>query len=219
MEYPYDCVEQTWNRYYANSIASFIVGSSPRIKQVFEKWKTSDTAALVSNLQKNEELKSVLLEETPWVLQAKTETEQKKNIALLFDLVRMGNELSSSYERLKQMQSPNGGFVWFKGGPDDRYMTQYIITGVGHLMKIGAIAQGHKPKLDEILATAIPYLDRKIKQDYDELVKHKTDLTKYQPSYAIIQYLYARSFFTEIPVDQASRKAHDYFRGRAQATW
>src|SRR5690606_27228358 len=55
MEYPYDCVEQTWNRYYANSIASFIVGSSPRIKQVFEKWKTSDTAALVSNLQKNEE--------------------------------------------------------------------------------------------------------------------------------------------------------------------
>ena len=78
MEYPYDCAEQTWNRYYANSLATFIANSSPRIKQVFEQWKTTDTAALMSNLQKNEELKAVLLEETPWVLQAKTEAEQKK---------------------------------------------------------------------------------------------------------------------------------------------
>ena len=73
--------------------------SSPRIKQIFEKWKTIDTAALLSNLQKNQELKSVLLEETPWVLQAKTEEQQKKNIALLFDMVRMSNELESvTYE-------------------------------------------------------------------------------------------------------------------------
>ena len=89
-----------------------------------------------SNLQKNQELKAVLLEETPWVLQAKTEAQQKKNIALLFDMVRMSSELNSSYEKLKQMQTENGGFVWFKGGPDDRYMTQYIVTGIGHLKKL-----------------------------------------------------------------------------------
>ena len=93
MEYPYDCAEQTWNRYYANSLASFIANSSPRIKQVFEQWKTKDTAALLTNLQKNEELKAVLLEETPWVLQAKTEAEQKKNIALLFDMIRMSQRI------------------------------------------------------------------------------------------------------------------------------
>ena len=142
MEYPYECAEQTWNRYYANSLASFIANSSPRIKQIFEKWKTKDTAALLSNLQKNEELKAVLLEETPWVLQAKSEAEQKKNIALLFDMVRMSQELNSSYEKLKQMQSSNGGFVWFKGGPDDRYMTQYIVTGIGHLKKLKGM-HGH----------------------------------------------------------------------------
>ena len=86
--------------------------------------------------RKNEELKAILLEETPWVLQAKSEAEQKKNIALLFDMIRMSHELNSSYEKLKQMQSSNGGFVWFKGGPDDRYMTQYIVTGIGHLKKL-----------------------------------------------------------------------------------
>ncbi|HKO79822.1 MAG TPA: alpha-2-macroglobulin family protein, partial [Chitinophagaceae bacterium] len=219
MEYPYDCAEQTWNRYYANSLATFIANSSPRIKQVFEQWKTKDTAALLSNLQKNEELKTVLLEETPWVLQAKTESEQKKNIALLFDMIRMSNELNSSYDKLKQMQSSNGGFVWFKGGPDDRYMTQYIVTGIGHLKKLNGYADGQKPKLDEILALAIPYLDKKIKDDYDNLVKYKTDLKKYAPGYSEIQYLYMRSFFPEYPIAATSKKAYDYFRGRTQLTW
>ena len=106
MEYPYECAEQTLNRYYANSLATMIANSSPRIKQIFEKWKTKDTSALLSNLQKNQELKSVLLEETPWVLEAKAEEQQKKNIALLFDMVRMSNELNSAYEKLKEMQVP-----------------------------------------------------------------------------------------------------------------
>src|SRR5439155_20801218 len=163
MEFPYECAEQTWNRYYANSLASKIANSSPRIKQIFEQWKIKDTSALLSNLQKNEELKSVLLEETPWVLEAKTEKQQKKNISLLFDIVKMSGELNSSLEKLKQMQSSNGGFVWFSGGPDDRYITQYIVTGIGHLKKIDAYANGQEDKLKQILSTAISYLDRKIK--------------------------------------------------------
>lgn len=219
MEYPYECAEQTWNRYYANSLAAFIANSSPRISQVFEQWKNSDTAALLSNLQKNEELKNILLEETPWVLQAKTEAEQKKNIALLFDMVKMSGQLNSSYEKLKQMQSSNGGFVWFAGGPDDRYITQYIVTGIGHLKKLKGIAAGQDDKLKQILATAVPYLDKKIKEDYDELVKHKADLKKYTPGYSAIQYLYMRSFFPEYKIPAASQTAYTYFRNRAQQAW
>ncbi len=219
MEYPYECAEQTWNRYYANSLASYIANSSPKIKQVFEQWKIKDTAALMSNLEKNQELKAVLLEETPWVLQAKNETEQKRNIALLFDLVRMSEQLNTSYEKLKQMQSSNGGFVWFTGGPDDRYITQYIVTGIGHLKKLKGIAAGQETKLKAILSTAIPYLDKKIKEDYDELVKYKTDLKKYTPGYTTIQYLYMRSFFPEYEIAKASQTAYTYFRGRMQQTW
>jgi len=219
MEYPYDCAEQIWNRYYANSLASFIANSSPRIKQVFDQWKIKDTAALMSNLQKNQELKAVLLEETPWVLQAKTEAEQKKNIALLFDLVRMSRELNNSYEKLKQMQSPNGGFVWFKGGPDDRYMTQYIVTGIGHLKKLKGIAAGQDDKLRAIIASAIPYLDLKIKKDYDDLIRYKANLKNQQISYIQIQYLYMRSFFPEYKIAQASLTAYNYYRGQAQQYW
>ncbi|WP_221390185.1 alpha-2-macroglobulin [Dyadobacter sp. NIV53] len=219
MEYPYDCAEQTWNRYYANSIATYISNRSTRIAKVFETWRTEDTTALLSNLQKNQELKSVLLEETPWVLAAKTETQQKKNIALLFDLVRMGNELNASFDKLKQMQSANGGFVWFKGGPDDRYMTQYIVTGIGHLKKINALQNGQEDKINTILQTAIPYLDKRIKEDYDLLLKGKAVSKNYTPDAIIIQYLYMRSFFPEQRIPDASQKAYQYFRERAQLTW
>ncbi|AHF14131.1 alpha-2-macroglobulin [Niabella soli DSM 19437] len=219
MEYPYECAEQTWNRYYANSLATLIANSSPKIKQVFDTWKTQDTAALLSNLQKNQELKSVLLEETPWVLQAKTEAQQKKNLALLFDLMRMSGELNRAYEKLSQLQSPNGGFVWFKGGRDDQYMTQYIITGIGHLKKLNAIEPSQIQKSNTIVNKALPYLDARIKDTYDDLIKNKIDLNGYIPSYYVIQYLYMRSFFSNNKIAANAQKAVGYFMERAAKTW
>jgi TonB-dependent SusC/RagA subfamily outer membrane receptor len=176
MEYPYECAEQTWNRFYANALAHHIVSKMPKIKAVFEQWKTKDTAALLSNLQKNEELKAVLLAETPWVLQAKNEEQQKKNIALLFDMVRMSKELDKALNQLQQMQSSNGGFVWFKGGPDDRYITQYIVTGIGHLMKLKAMPVSSEKTINTMLAKAIPYLDKKLTDDHEWLKKQKVKL-------------------------------------------
>lgn len=219
MEYPYECAEQTFNRYYANALAAKIANASPKIKAVFEKWKTLDTAALLSNLQKNEELKSALLQETPWVLEAKSEEQQKKNIALLFDMVKLGKELESSLNKLKEMQSPNGGFVWFKGGPDDRYITQYIVTGIGHLQKLEAVPASTKEKIKAILKTAVPYLDKKIKEDYDYLIKSKAKLSTQQIGYIQTQWLYMRSFFPDYKVAAASQKAYDYYRGQSQQFW
>jgi uncharacterized protein YfaS (alpha-2-macroglobulin family) len=220
MEYPYDCAEQVFNRYYANSLASTIANASPRIKEIFERWKNADTSALLSNLQKNQELKSVLLQETPWVLQANSEAQQKKNIALLFDMVRMSNELATAISKLKELQSANGGFVWFKGGPDDRYMTQYILTGIGHLKKLNALPTNDQT-LQEIISKALPYLDARIKEDYDNLQKQSKQKT-FSPdniSGLQIQYLYMRSFFPEYAVPGTVFKAYNYYRSQAQKAW
>lgn len=218
-ETKYECVDQIFNRFYANSLASKIANSSPRIKAIFEKWKNLDTAALLSNLQKNEELKAVLLQETPWVLEAKNEEQQKKNIALLFDMVRMNRELQTALAKLQTMQSSNGGFVWFKGSPDDRYMTQYIVTGLGHLYKLGAIPEAQQAGVQAILRTAIPYLDNKLKQEYDDLLKYKADLKLNNLSYTAIQYMYMRSFFKSIPVAQSATTAVNYYKGQAAKFW
>ena len=219
IEYPYDCAEQNFNRYYANSLAQKIANSSPEIKAIFEKWKTSDTVALMSNLQKNEELKSVLLQETPWVLQAQSEAQQKKNIALLFDMVKMSSQLESSLNKLVEMQSPNGGFVWFKGGPDNRYITQYIVTGIGHLKKLNAYPTAQESKLKLILDKAILYLDRMLKEDYDNLIKYKSNLKENNLSSIAVQYLYMRSFFPEYAIAKETQTAYNYYREQTKKYW
>ncbi|WP_439557863.1 alpha-2-macroglobulin family protein [Dyadobacter sp.] len=217
MEYPHECAEQTWNRYYANAVASNIVSKSPRVAAIFNSWKTVDTVALTSNLQKNQELKSLLLEETPWVLAAKSESEQKRNIALLFDLMKMKGELDTYLGKLREMQNESGGFPWFKGGHDDRYITQYIVTGIGRLLQKKVIARNDN--INVILGKAFPYLDRELKEDYDRLIKSQVNMQEYVPGPQQVQYLYMRSCFDNAPVANTASKAYQYFKQSARTSW
>jgi len=217
MEYPYECAEQTFNRYYANAIGAYIANSDPRIKKVFEVWRDFQPDALLSNLEKNEELKQVLIEETPWLRDAQNETERKRKLGVLFDLNKMSNESDACINKLAKMQVPNGGWPWFDGGPDSRYITQYIVCGMGHLKKLGV--DPNNTKLNNMMVAAVGYLDNQIKRDYDELIKYGVGLELDNISYYHIQYLYARSFFPEIDVKQKDKVAHDYYYGQAEKYW
>src|SRR5690606_2535045 len=131
-----------------------------RIQDVFNQWKNADV--LMSNLEKNEELKSILIQETPWLRDAESETEQKKRIALLFDLNKMSNELQSAMRKLENNQLSNGAWAWFNGGRENRFITQHIITGFGHLNKLG-VATDENTKMIE---KAINYLDAEFVKEY-----------------------------------------------------
>lgn len=223
MEYPYDCVEQTFSKFYANSIASHIANSNPRIKQVFDTWKNIQPDALLSKLEQNEELKSALLEETPWVLQATNESERKRNVALLFDLNRMASERERALAKVARVQSPNGGFPWFPGMPEDRYMTQHIVASLGHLDRMGVIKSAADASVSDLLNNAIRYLDQQIADDYAQLkalaAKKQIKLEDKHIGYAQIQYLYARSYFTTIAVPAGTKSAFDYYIGQAKKYW
>lgn len=215
MEYPHECAEQLFDRYYANALASKIVNSSPKMKQLFSTWRTADTAALLSNLQKNQELKSVLLEETPWVMEGKTEAQQKKNIALLFELTRMDRELGAALDRLKAMQSANGSFPWFKGGYEDRYITQYILTGIGHLQQLKVVSPD---KIASLVKPALAYVDAQLKKDYEQEIKTKGARPQYMGSLPV-QYLYMRSMFNNYGIPGEVFAAVNYYRKKAQQLW
>ncbi len=215
MEYPYECAEQTFNRMYANTLASSIVNKYPKIKAVFEEWK-KDTTAFKSNLQKNEELKQMLLQETPWVLNATTEQQKQKNIALLFDVVKMSSGINEVIEKLQQLQTSNGGFAWFKGGYESRYITNYILTGIGKLKKINALSKEQDEKLQSIADKALSYMDEHLLNDYKEMIKNKVDLSKKNVSSAQIQYLYMRSFYIN---DLKNRDAYNYYYNQAKQYW
>lgn len=223
MEYPYECTEQTFSRYYANAIASHITNSNPKIKAVFDTWRTIQPDALLSNLEKNQELKSALLEETPWVLQAKNESQRKRNIALLFDLNRMGNELERAMKKIMEAQNGNGGFSWFKGFPDDRYITQHIIAGMGHLDVMGVKSVRSDSRTWNMIVNALAYTDKKMQDDYEylkaEAKKGNIKLDDNHLGYTQIHYLYTRSYFKDVAVQDPCKEGFDYFLGQAKKYW
>ncbi|WP_299890226.1 carboxypeptidase-like regulatory domain-containing protein [uncultured Lacinutrix sp.] len=216
MEYPYECNEQTFSRYYANTLASHIANSNPRIQDVFNQWKNTD--ALLSNLEKNQELKSILIQETPWLRDAQSETEQKKRIALLFDLNKMNNELSKAKNKLKRNQMSNGAWSWFGDYRANRYITQHIITGFGHLKQLNV-------KLSDIENTminkALPYLDTQFIKEYKDIRKYdeKADLNLDRLSYTQLHYLYMRSFFPENKPNKEVKEIMDYYHSQIKNYW
>ncbi|MCF1714085.1 MG2 domain-containing protein [Flavihumibacter sp. RY-1] len=215
-DYPYECSEQTFNRLYGYLIADHLLKSAPRIKQVLLEWQQKDTSALLSNLQKNQELKQVLLEETPWVLEAKTEAEQKQRLLLLFDAVRLSNESSKMIAKLKEMQLGNGGFSWFTGGPDDRYITQYILTGIGHLQKLGIIDADYG-LFAPIINAALGYTDQRLLEDYNKRDKGQKEPV-YLNTYAV-QYHYMRSFYSNKGLSGQYVVAANHYRKEMQSLW
>ncbi len=219
MEYPYDCSEQIFTRFYANSIASNIVRSSPKIKEVFEQWKNSSPDAFLSNLEKNQQLKSVILEETPWVLDAKDESERKKRIALLFDFNKMDNDLAKNLNQLKEAQVSNGGFPWFPGMRESQYVTQYIVSGMGHLSQLNIASVKESKDVRQMIQKAVKYLDARMLDEYNDLKKRKLLTNDYFISHYQIQYLYARSFFNDIKFSSSEEEAFKFFKENAEKHW
>ena len=223
MEYPYDCAEQTFSRFYANTLASHIANSNPKIKRVFELWKNiPDSKALLSNLEKNQELKALLIEETPWLLNAKNESERKRNIGILFDLNRMANENSAAVRKLSEMQMSSGAFPWFRGMTESWHITQHIVAGFAHLNKLGVTEIKTNTTVWDMVKKAIPYLDKQLEKSYEDLKKHCDEkcLEKDHLSYMQIQYLYVRSFFmNDIPLPQTTSVAFEYYKNQAIKYW
>ena len=221
MEYPYDCAEQIFSRYYANSLATHIANSDPKIERIFASWKNLTPDALKSNLEKNEELKSVLLQESPWVREATNESERKQRISLLFDLNRMASEQTSALKKLNDMQAPNGGWPWFKGMPESRYITQHIVTGLGHLYFLKVVNPVENAEINGILKQAIAYLDQEVKIGFEKLKKDDKDYLKNDHlGYEDIQYLYSRTYFmTDFPIGLEYSEMIGYYKSQTVKYW
>lgn len=223
IEYPYECTEQTFSRFYANSIAAHIANSNPLIKRVFDTWATIQPDALLSNLEKNQELKTALLQETPWVLNAKSESQRKRNVALLFDLNRMGMEQERALKKVAEAQLSNGGFPWFPGLPDDMFITQYIVSSIGHLGVMGVNYNTADGKVTSMLNRAIGYMDNRMYERHmnllDEAKKGNFKMEEYTLGYHEVQYLYARSYFINIPVKEEHKTAFEFWKRQGEKFW
>jgi len=215
MEFPYECSEQIFSRYFANSLATSIVTKLPAIKQVFDQWKNTNSTELLSNLEKNQELKATLIEETPWLKDAENESEQKKRIALLFDLNKMSDELKLNLEKLQKRQLPDGGFTWFGGNQADRYITQHIAEGIGELYHLGIATD--QTDLKNVADNAIRYLDNQLLAEEKERIKQKPAERGYDD--IDIDAWFTRSYFLTSPMSSDLKAAFKGYLNWAQDKW
>ena len=230
MEFPHECSEQMFSRFYANTLASSVVEKMPSIRRVYERWKATAPPAgapkggpLASNLSKNQELKSALLEETPWVLDAQSEEQQKQQIALLFDLNRMADERERALSTLAQRQSDDGSWAWFPGGPGNWYITQHIAGGFGHLVRLGALDVRQDARTADMLDRALGYCERKANERYREIEKLvQAGKAKWDDDHLdgmLTQYLYARSLQASPNAGSKPGREISFFLDQAEKYW
>ena len=197
--------------YYANTLASYIMNSQPRIKAVFDSWKlqggTKDT--FLSNLQKNQEVKNILLSESPWVLEAQTEEQQKERIATLFDLNNIRSNNIAALTRLQELQNSSGAWSWYKGMTGSRYVTTYIAELNARL----AMMTGEQPSGTALALqkNAFTYLHQEALKEYREILKAQKAGVKFTGvSGSILQYLYLIALSGE-QVPASNKAAYTYY--------
>lgn len=206
--------------YYVNTLGMYINSQYPKVANMIKTWKQQggDKETLVSNLQKNEELKSILLEETPWVLDAKNETQQMDRLSLLFDLNNSKMQASQAISKLKDLQNADGGWSWYKGMYSSRSITQYVLYGFTQLINIGVVE--YSSEIKEMQISALKFIDSQIKKDYEYLKKDTRDWKALkQISTNQLEYIYVRSAYRDIPVDSSTREAERFYTSVAEKYW
>lgn len=205
--------------YYSNTLVFHIAQAHPRIQKVIQQWSAQggNASTLYSNLEKNQELKNILLEETPWVLAAENESEQKQRLSLLFDLNRADGLREAALRQLIEQQDEEGGWSWFKGFPTSRAITLSILRGMSQLVQLNAVQYGQAEK--EMQLKALRFLDKCMQTDYENLRKYNKKWQNASPSPEQVEYLFVRSSYRDIPELGEAREAIRFYTNQAEKHW
>lgn len=197
--------------FYANTLAGYIANSQPRIKAVFDNWRLSGGTkeTFLSRLEQNQDVKNILLGESPWLLEATTEAEQQQRIATLFDVNQLNYRNMASLLKLKELQGEDGAWSWFGGMSGNRYVTGYI---TGLLVRLSLLTDKALPEEAAMMkAKAFDYLNKEALKEYRAIRKAEKNGTKITVlSDATMEYMYLVSLGS-VKLSGEYAKAFGYF--------
>ena len=207
--------------FYANTLSSYIADHIPNLLNYIKKWQIETPDALLSQLEKDQDLKAIMLQETPWVLEAKSETEQRSRIATLFEVNTLRNQQTNALKLIAQKQKYNGGWPWMDGMPESPYISTYILSGFGKLQKMGAwssLSQADQNTAQSICDKAVRYLEYEVAETYRKMKRYSKG-KDWPIGSSILNELYALSFFKEQNSDKDFATAKKYYLGSLDKEW
>ena len=210
------CAENAFYVFYANTLSAYISDHVPQLMAYIRKWKVESPDALLSKLEQDPELKAILLQETPWVWQAKTVTEQRSRIATLFNALRLPSQQSYALSVMKKKQKRSGGWSWMDDMPESPFITTQILTGFGKLQEMGALEslkKAQQTNASQIINNASDFLENDLITSYFEAkdLKEKPALSS-----QIVSELYALSFFMRVGDETLNEVVRHYLKQMEQ---
>ena len=216
-----DRAETAFYVFYANTLSSYIADHIPNLLNYIKKWQIETPDALLSQLEKDQDLKAIMLQETPWVLEAKSETEQRSRIATLFEVNTIRNQQTNALKLIAQKQKYNGGWPWMDGMPESPYISTYILSGFGKLQKMGAwssLSKADQNTAQSICDKAVCYLEYEVAETYRYMKAHSKG-KDWPIGSSTLNELYALSFFEVQNSDKDFATAKKYYLKSLDETW
>ena len=176
--------------FYANSLGAFIMKQNPTIKGTIEQWQQEmgTETSLMSSLQKNQDLKSLVIDETPWVMDADREADQKRQLINYFDDNTLQYRLDKNLQNLRDLQNGDGSWSWWPGMPGNLYMTTAVVKVLTRLNAMTGSQQG----TTQMLSSAMQYLGKEMVEEVKQMRKLEREhkVKDLRPSETAVDVLY-----------------------------
>ncbi|MBP5457509.1 MAG: hypothetical protein J6Y37_13535, partial [Paludibacteraceae bacterium] len=206
--------------YYCSVLAQGIANSHPSIAKTIQAWKNEgDESALHSELEKNPQLKNILLAESPWVADAQREKRQRQELSFLFDTQKQQENRQRLLERLNHLRNPNGAYTWFNGMIESRHITLQVLEEMGRLRQLypDLFSKEEMTKYQQ----SLQYLDKKLKEDFEDL--RRANPRDYNKTTYIsmdkLRLFYVHTLYPEFPIAKGCQEAYEFFQKRIDIDW
>lgn len=200
---------------YVNSLGESILNTSLLPARVISQWREApaDDSQLIGELQRNDGMYGIVLEETPWVMDAKWETSDRRNLLKFFDKPTMDMRIDQAVTRLRALQRPDGGWAWWKNMPSSRYTTFAVMEILARLHRTMGTSNNPRGLYDvnRMLKQGLTYLDKLMKEDTERETKMET------PTEDMLHYLYICALMDDKPdadIQKMRKQLMEYVRGQ-----
>ncbi|MCM1021627.1 MAG: hypothetical protein NC343_05520 [Muribaculum sp.] len=193
---------------FSAATAKGILRDNPEIADALRQWTEKGDTMLISMLEKNVDLKTVLLNSTPWVMDAQSDTERMARLAMLMDSATVADEIALNIEKLKKLSCAGGGWKWIEqSAAASTWATENLLFIFGRLDKMGYLPD--EATLGQMIKNAVAYVDAETAKQL-----------KKTPEMTDVAYSYLRTiYYADYPVGEQLKKLIDRTAKRLSEQW